>query len=158
MGLFGSGPKAIEPIVETIPSVVRPSGYAPALTFSWEDMCTERGGGTIIVFVVLLCLYVGARGWIYYSGVLKASRFNPAPPSGATDDAAEPLYNINTERTLFKKFMALVEMIFVSPFVPMEVHSFVMWIFNVSSLEMLRVAERSFFFRLCYILRLLYFT
>mmetsp|Transcript_14229 Transcript_14229/g.24177 ORF Transcript_14229/g.24177 Transcript_14229/m.24177 type:complete len:269 (-) Transcript_14229:1019-1825(-) len=85
---------------------------------SRDDMCDERGGITFIILIAILVLYLATRYHILISG------------SVPLKNVTSPLYDHDKpKQSTFRRFMLTLEKIFVLPFVPSELDSFVMWMF-----------------------------
>eukprot|EP00984_Skeletonema_dohrnii_P010032 scaffold3880_cov79-Skeletonema_dohrnii-CCMP3373.AAC.1 len=89
----------------------------PALNLtSWDDMCTE-GGITFIIFLTIFALYMMKR-------LCLAKDWDRTVTS--------PFYSKSVEQdqtSFFPRVLEKIEDIFILPFVPKELDSFVMWIF-----------------------------
>ncbi len=108
---LGAAPSDVEAVQVVIPSAIN--------LFSWEDMCTERGGITLLILLSGLIFYLGVRYHILIAGANESLKI-----------VTSPLYDQNRRNlTPFRRLMAAIESLCVLPFVPAELDSFVMWIF-----------------------------
>ena len=89
----------------------RPPALRPT---SWDDMCTE-GGITFVIFIAIAGIY------LLWKATKKIDRSvtNPFYDNGDGNDQTK----------FFPRMLEKFERIFVLPFVPRELDSFIMWIF-----------------------------
>lgn len=115
---FGFGAPAVEEESNS-------SGPLPAIDpTSWENLCYESGGSTAFFALILIVLYLVGRYHILIAGSEFSLKVVTSPLYQHDDDKKEK--NI---RPFHKQLMGWMEKVFVSPFVPAHLDSFVMWIF-----------------------------
>jgi hypothetical protein len=88
---------------------------------SWDDMCTKNGGITLIILLGIIIFYLAIRYHIFSVGSAKSIAAYTCPLYDHGKPAAKS--------SMFLRFMRAMERIFILPFVPAHLDSYVMWIY-----------------------------
>ena len=109
---------------------------------SLEDMCTERGGITLLIFLMIVIPYFIWQSEVFIVGNKENSGINLSYYG----------QNNQAKQSLFRRFMVAIEKVFVLPFIPSSTHAYVMWIFMIFFVTTIPMAVSMF---VCYVMSVL---